>query len=131
MADDLTLVDIERKLRHLTNELARVQLLLASARDEEVDAKHEYEARHRKLMLSPDCPRPGSVTDGGKYTVADRDAWVEQGAEGEQRVYDVAVAKREAAQDHLRTLRDQAMLVMALSKSVQISMGLVGRAEGP
>jgi hypothetical protein len=37
--------------------------------------------------------------------------------------------KREAAADHLRTLRDQSMLVMSLSRSVQISMGLAGQSQ--
>lgn len=130
MADNLTLVDIERKLRKLVNDLASVQKQLATARDEEVSAKHEYEARQRRLLLSPDCPRPGTVQDGGKVTVAERDAWVAQGAEAEQFAYDTAVAAREAAQEHLRTLKDQSMLVMALSRSVQLSMGLAGHGDG-
>ena len=125
MSEPLTPVAIEAKLRTLVNDLALSQTELARARDAEVDAKHTFEAAHRRAMLSKDCPK---VTRGG-WTTAERDAWVDDQAAEQERAYDIAVARREAAADHLRTLRDQAMLVMALGKSVQASYSLAGIGE--
>lgn len=127
MPEQLTLVDIERKLRQLYNDLALAQRTLAEARDAEVNAKHAWESKRRRFLLDPDCPRTGRAA--GAVTVAERDAWVDVKIEQEQQAYDIAEARRKAAEDHLRTLRDQAVLVSALAKSVQISMGLAGRAE--
>jgi hypothetical protein len=129
VADQLTLVDTERKAHQLILDLGRAQQQLAQARDEEVNAKHEYESARRKLVLSVDCPRVGSAREGGKVTTAERDAWVDSHCEDEEHVYNIAVVKREAAQSHLFTLRDQSMLVMSLSRSIQISMGLAGHSE--
>lgn len=117
---DLTPPQIEAKLRSLVNDLTRSQLVLARARDAEVDAKHVYEVHRRRAMLSEDCPR---VARGGT-TTAERDAWVGAQAADAERDYDIKTAAREAAQDHLRTLTTQSNLVMALSRSVQASMSL-------
>lgn len=127
MTEDLNLVQIEAKLRQLVNALGLAQRTLAEARDVEVDAKHKWEAKRRRTLLSPDCPRTGRGVDA--VTTATRDAWVDMRCEEEEHAYNLAVVKREAASDHLRTLRDQSMLVMALARSVQISMGLAGKAE--
>lgn len=124
---DLTPIDIERKLHQLVLDLEHAQKLLAQARDDEVEAKHAYEAKRRRLLLQPDCPRTGRAV--GAVTVAERDAWVDEKCETEEHAYNIAVVKREAAKDHLQTLRDQSMLVMSLSRSVQTSMGLAGRSE--
>jgi hypothetical protein len=127
MTEQLTLVHTEQKMRELVTELARAQRMLADARDDEVEAKHVWEAKRRRTLLSPDCPRTGRGVES--VTTAVRDAWVDLRCEGEEHVYNIAVVKREAAADHLRTLRDQSMLVMSLSRSVQISMGLAGQAQ--
>lgn len=125
--EQFTLVDIERRMAQLLNQLAFAQRELAKARDAEVDAKHEFDRRHRRLILSPNAPIIGRGEN--KVTAAERDAWVESQCEAEQQTYEIAVVRREAAADHLRTLRDQAMLVTALAKSIQISMGLVGATQ--
>jgi hypothetical protein len=122
MNDDLTPVQIEAKLRRLVNDLARAQAALRQARDQEVEAKHTYESAHRKALLSTACPK---VTRGG-YTTAERDAWVEEQSAPQQKAYDLAEAKRKAAEDYLRTLRDQSMVVMALGKSVNAAYSLAG-----
>jgi hypothetical protein len=127
MTEDLNLVQIERKLRQLVNDLAHAQRTLADARDVEVDAKHVFEAKYRRLLLSPDCPRVGRGVDA--VTTAVRDAWVAIRCEEEEHAFNLATVKREAAADHVWVLKDQAVLVTALAKSVQISMGLAGRAE--
>ena len=120
--DDLTPAQIESKLRRLVNDLAAAQMALRLARDEEVAAKHLYESAHRRALLSADCPK---VTRGG-FTTAERDAWVGEQAADTEKEYDLAEARRKAAEDHLRTLRDQSMVVMALGKSVNAAFSLAG-----
>lgn len=123
MTDDLTTpVGVESRLRHLVTDLTKAQLALAEARDAEVDAKHAHQAARRRAIFSPSCPK---VARGG-YTTADRDAWVEEQAAQQQRQYDLAVAAREAAQDHLRVVRDQAMVVMSISSSVRTAYNVAG-----
>lgn len=124
---DLTLPQIEAKLRRLVNDLAGGQLALADCRNTEVYAKFEYEQKRRRLLMSPNAPRVGRGE--GEVTAAARDAWVEVQCEEEQQTYDLAVVRREAASEHLRVLRDQAMIVMALAKTVQVNMGLVGATQ--
>ncbi|MEU4558594.1 hypothetical protein AB0F72_09390 [Actinoplanes sp. NPDC023936] len=121
---DLTHAQIESKLRHLVNDLTLAQSSLRAARDAEVDAKHAYESAHRRALLSEECPK---VTRGG-FTTAERDAWVAEQAAELERVFDLAEANRKAAEDYLRTVRDQAMIVMALGKSVQSAFSLAGVA---
>ncbi|MER5420387.1 hypothetical protein [Streptosporangium roseum] len=123
MSDDLTTpIGVESRLRHLVTALTQAQIALAKKRDEEVAAKHAYQAARRRAIFSPDSPK---VTRGG-YTTADRDAWVDEKAANEHVQYDVAVAAREAAQDHLRVVRDQAMVVMSIGSSVRTAYNVAG-----
>jgi hypothetical protein len=122
MSDDLTPIDCERRLRALVTEMTRAQTELRNARDAEVDRKHEYEAAKRRAFLSAEAPKP---TRGGT-TVADREVWVDAQCADEQRAYDIAVARREAAKDHLQTIRDQSMVVMALLRSISTAYNVSG-----
>lgn len=115
---------VEQRLTALITELTKAQRSLAEARDHEVDAKHIYKAARRRVMLGPDCPK---VTRGGP-TVADRDAWVDDQTADLERAYDTAVARREAAQDHLRVVRDQAEIVRSLGVSVRQAYEMAGTA---
>lgn len=126
MSDDLTTpVGVESRMRGLVTDLTRAQQWLAKMRDAEVDAKHAYEAAKRRAMFSPHCPK---VARGG-YTTADRDAWVDEQVADQRHQYDLAVAKREAAQDHLRVTRDQAMIVMALANSIRAAYQVSGSGK--
>lgn len=120
--DVLTPVAVERKLRGLVNQLAAAQTTLRLARDAEVEAKHAYERQHRRALLSVDCPK---VTRGG-VTTAERDAWAEEQSAALREAYEVAEATRKAAEDHLRVLRDQSMIVMSLGRSVNTAYSLAG-----
>jgi hypothetical protein len=122
MGEPLTPVAVEYRLRELVTDLTRAQLTLSDTRDAEVNAKHVYEAAHRRAVLHTEAPK---VNRGGS-TAGERDAWVGDRCQVEQRHYDLAVARREAATDHLRTLRDQGMLVAALSKSVALAYSMAG-----
>ncbi|TDD54539.1 hypothetical protein E1286_04940 [Nonomuraea terrae] len=123
MSDDLTTpVGIEARLRRIVTDLTMSQQTLAKVRDEEVNAKHGYEAARRRALFSDHCPK---VARGG-YTTADRDAWVDEQVKNQRYQYDLAVAKREAAQDLLRVVRDQAMVVMALANSVRAAYQVAG-----
>lgn len=119
---ELTPVAIERKLRELVNALAFAQSALREARDAEVKVKHEYERKHRRTLLSSDTPK---VTRGG-WTTAERDAYVDEKCEVEREAYEIAEAGRKAAEDHLKTVRDQSMIVMALGKSVGAAYSMAG-----
>lgn len=120
----LSPVAVEQKLRTLVTELTRAEAALRHARDAEVAAKHAFEAAHRRALLSDDCPK---VTRGG-FTTAERDAWVAEQVVGLEQAFDLAEATRKAAEDHLRVVRDQAMIVMSLGKSVNAAYSMAGVA---
>ncbi|SEN89002.1 hypothetical protein [Nonomuraea pusilla] len=123
MSDDLTTpAGVESRLRRLVTDLTLAQQALANARDAEVEAKHAFEASRRRAIFSGDCPK---VTRGG-YTTADRDAWVDEQAKTQRYQYDLAVARREAAQDHLRVVRDPAEIVRSLGASVRQAYEIAG-----
>lgn len=125
MPEDLTPIECERKLRGLVTAMSQAQAELRSARDAEVNLKHDWEAARRRAFLSADCPKP---TRGG-YTVADREVYVDDACADEQRAYDIATARREAARDHLQTIRDQSMVVMALLRSISTAYNLSGSSQ--
>ena len=118
----LTPVSAEKRLVALDTAMTQAELALRRARDTEVTKKHEYEAAKRRAFLSAECPKP---TRGG-HTVADRDVWVDDRCADEQRAYDIATAAREGALDHHRTVRDQAMVAMALLRSVTTAYNVSG-----
>lgn len=120
--EDLTPIECERKLRALVTQMSQAQAELRQARDAEVDRRHEYEAAKRRAFLSAECPKPVR----GGLTVADREVWVDDRCAEEQRAYDIATARREAAKDHLQTVRDTSMVVMALLRSVSTAYALSG-----
>lgn len=118
----LTPVMAEKRLLVLDNEMTIAELALRRARDAEVNAKHAYEAARRWAGFDRDCPR----VERGGATVDMRKQWIDDRCADEQRTYDVAVAGREAAQDHHRTVRDQAMVAMALLRSVTTAYNMSG-----
>jgi hypothetical protein len=65
-AEPLTPLSVEQKLRQLVNDLARAQAVLREARDQEVDARHEYDQARRKALLSvaSDTRRQGDNRHG-------------------------------------------------------------------
>jgi hypothetical protein len=117
-------VDVEQRLRQLGNDLSRAQITLAQARDDEVDAKHEYERARRRAMLSGKAPK---VARGG-YTTAERDAWVEEQCADLKFAADKATVIREAALDKLRVLLAQTEIARSLNASVRTAYGLAGVA---
>lgn len=118
----LTPVAAERRLVALDNEMTRAELDLRRARDNEVEAKHVWEAARRRAGFDKDCPR----VERGGATVDMRKQWIDDKCADEQRRYDIAVAAREGAQDHHRTVRDQAMVCMALLRSVTTAYHVSG-----
>lgn len=123
MTDQWTPIEIESRLRGLVTELTQAQGALADQRDAEVRAKHAYEAERRKALLSDECPK---VTRGG-WTTTERDAWVDEQVKDVRWRFDLATVRREAAQDHLRVLRDQAEIVRSLGASVRQAYEVAGR----
>jgi hypothetical protein len=122
--EPLTPLQVERRLRGLVTELSKAKTDLEQARNDEVDAKHAYQSARRRALLSADCPK---VTRGG-YTTAERDAWVDEQVAELEKVFDLAEVKRKTAEDHLRTVRDQSVVVTALAKSVNTAYQMAGVA---
>ena len=120
----LTPVAAERRLLDLDNQMTQAELQLRRARDDEVDKKHAYEAVRRRAGFDKDCPRVAR----GAATVDERKQWIDDRCADDQRAFDLAVAAREAALDHHRTVRDQAMVAMALLRSVSTAYNMSGVA---
>ncbi len=123
--ETLVPADIERWLSTLVRQLGKVggpDGTLARARDAEVSARHAFKAAQRRWLLSDDAPK---VSRAG-CTTAERDAWVGEKTAALEQAYDLAVVAREAAQDHLRTLREQAEVVRSLGASVRQAYELAG-----
>lgn len=119
MSQPQTPVSAELALQQFSDALDEARLSLAKARNAEVDAKHAFEKAKRRATLSEACPKVRRGRDGeASVTVAERDAWVEEKVSGERLVYDLATAARQAAADHLRTLRDQGSIQQSISRSV-------------
>lgn len=123
MSDHTTPADVQAKLRHLTQELEKARGELATARNDEVEKKQAWEKARRAALLNPDRPR----VERGGFTVAERDAWVDDQVATEEQEYRIAEVRRKAAGDHLRTLQSQSMNVMAIGKSVQTEYNAGGR----
>lgn len=123
--EPLSPVDVEQKLRWLSAQLTHAQQALAEARDDEVGKRHQLNAARRRAILSEDCPK---VTRGG-MTTAERDAWVDDQVPELQLAHDLAAAKRESAQDHLRVLREQAEITRSLGAFVRQAYELAGSAS--
>lgn len=122
---DLTPADIQRQLRWLYNALAQATMATARARNAEVEAKHAYERARRAALMSAQCPR---VTRGG-YTVADRDAWVDEQCDGQRQAYELAMVARQASEDLMRLRRDQSLIVMSLARQVETAYNMSGLVE--
>lgn len=118
----LTPVAAERRLLQLDNDMTQAELTLRRARDAEVEAKHTYEAARRRAGFDKDCPR----VERGGATVDMRKQWIEDRCADEGRAFDLKTAAREGAQDHHRTVRDQAMVAMALLRSVSTAYSMSG-----
>lgn len=118
----MTPLDVERHLSRLRVEMPKAVIALREARRVEVRARAAFKAERRRALLSADCPKPSR--DG--HTVAYRDAWVEAQSEKSEWSYDVARVAREAAEDHVKGLRDESMILMALGKSVNTAYQMAG-----
>jgi len=118
----LTPVAAERRLLQLDTAMTQAELALRRARDDEVAAKHDYEAARRRAGFDKECPRVAR----GAATVDERKQWIDDQCANQQRAYDLKVAAREAALDHHRTVRDQAMVAMALLRSVTTAYNMSG-----
>ena len=121
MSDD-TPASARDRIEKIGTELARASLALKRARDAEVEAEHTYEAQRRAWLLSTECPK---VSRTGT-TAAERDAWVDSRCDETYFKFRVATATREAAKDSLAVCQTQAMLAMALLRSVDTAYNMAG-----
>lgn len=117
-----TPVDAENAMRWALRAMHDTQQQLKQARTDEVNAKHDYESARRAAFFAPECPKP----ERGGYTVADREAFIERATVNERQRYEIAAMTRDAAQDHLRVLEKQSVVLAALNKNVQAAFNVVG-----
>lgn len=117
-----TPVDAERALRWVLRAMLDAQEGLRTARDAEVGCKHDYESARRRAWFDEECPKPSR----GGATVADRDAFVDRATAQERQDFEIAQATTAAAQDHLRTLNSQSVVLSALAKNVAQTYGVIG-----
>lgn len=120
--EPMTPVDSENQLRWVLRAMYDAQHELREQRDAEVSAKHEFERAHRAALLSAECPK---VTRGG-HTTAERDAWVNKQCAAEREHYELAEVTRKAAEDRVRTLNAQSMVIAALAKQVNLAYAVAG-----
>jgi hypothetical protein len=118
----LTLGQIMDRLYSMHQELTMAQRAVARARDAEVEAAEAYRMAKVKARLSEDIPKARRGENG--VTAADREAWVDRQTADERFAHAVAEAAREAAQDHLRVVRDQASVVQSMSALMRAEMQL-------
>lgn len=124
MADTLTPVDVEQKLRGLVNEMYGAQKALARARDDETAAEIELKRARAKAFHHKDCPK---VTRGG-YTVGDKDAWLDEQVMDSWVAYRIASTARDVATDNLRVVLAVAETVRSLGASVRQAYSLAGQS---
>jgi hypothetical protein len=118
-------VQVEQKLIRCVNDLYAAEKALAQARDAETNAELEYRKYHRRALLSDECPK---VTRGG-FTVTERDAWVEEQCKEWFEDYRLSQMRCQAAQDHVRTVRDVASAVQSISSLVRQAYSIGGASS--
>lgn len=118
-------VQVEEKLVACVRDLYGAEKALADARDDEVGAEIEYQGKRRRLLLSDECPK----VSRGSVTVADRDAWVDNELDAEWMEYRLATVKCQAAQDHVRTVRDVTSTVQSIASLVRQAFSAAGVAS--
>lgn len=121
----LSPIQIEAKLSQSITELTQAQRALQQARDLETEAEILYKSAYYRAILDKQAP---SVQRGG-FTVAERDAWVGLRTREEWERFRRAAAVREAAQDHLRTVRDVTEVLRSLGASVRTAYEGAGRGQ--
>lgn len=121
----LTPVEIERMLSASITQLTTGQRALQKARDAETETELAYRRALYRATLDENAPRV--ARDG--YTVAERDAWVALRCREEWEAWRIAQTAREAAQDHLRTVRDVTEVLRSLGASVRTAYEGAGRPE--
>jgi hypothetical protein len=124
--EPLTPVQIEERLRQSISLLADAQFHLRAARDAETEAEIAYNRAKYAATLSREAP----VVERGGSTVGERDAWVAQQSVGEWAAWRRAQTTREAAQDHLRTVRDIVEVLRSLGASVRTAYEGAGWSGG-
>jgi hypothetical protein len=102
--------------------MTKAEQALRAARDSETDAEIAYKRVYRRAMLSPKCPK---VTRGG-FTVTERDAWVDEECAAEWERYRLAQTACQAAQDHVRSVRDIAVAVQSIGALVRTGYSVAG-----
>lgn len=107
----------EAALETYRDDLERARRMLREARDHEVAMKTARDAAERRARLSPECPKVG-VFGGVRTTVAYVEAWIAEQIADREDAYQLARVARQAASDHMQTLRDQGSIQQSISRSV-------------
>ncbi len=121
----LSPVEIEARLTQAITDLTESQRALRDARDRETETEIAYRVAFYRATLDKNAP----TVERNGYTVAERDAWVALRCREQWEAFRYATAKREAAQDHLRTVRDVTEVLRSLGASVRTAYEGAGRAD--
>lgn len=117
----------EAALQAFSDALDVAQDAMKAARDAEVDAELALRGAKRKWLLSPECPK----VRRNEWTVAERDAWVEDKCADEELAWMLARATRQAAADHLKTVGKQGGFQQSIAGSVREQYRGAGQWGGP
>lgn len=117
----------EARLQEYSDALDKAREQLQAARDTEVDADAAFKAAKRRWLLSPECPK----VRRNEWTVAERDAWVEDHCADEELAWMLARAKRQAAADHMKTVGKQGGFQQSIAGSVREQYRGAGQWGGP
>jgi len=118
----LTPVESEQQISDLIKAAYDAQKTLADARDTETASEIEYKRAKAKTYHRGDCPK---VTRGG-YTVADKDAWIDEQVMDEWVALKIATTAREVAQDNLRVILAVSESARSLNASVRQAYSVAG-----
>jgi len=118
----LTPVQVEARLAASIGALTDAEQALRAARDSETDAEIAYKAAYYRAVLDKHAP----TVARDQFTVAERDAWVALRCREQWESYRRAAAAREAAQDHLRVVRDVTEVLRSLGASVRTAYEVAG-----
>jgi hypothetical protein len=113
------------RCKRIGTQLTQAQLALRRERRTEVEAEIAYRSARRRAQMASDAPK----VERGGYTVADKEAWVDDAVQDEYLAWRLAELARVAAQETWKRLDQQGIIAQAMLKSVDIAFRNVNTGE--
>lgn len=118
----VTYGEVNQRLKFLSGASDRANLGFEQARKELAVAKDIYEKAKRRVLLSEDCPK---VRRNG-WTVAERDAYVDDQCETVLTAYRLAEAAFDTAKSTVFAVKDQISAAQTASSNLRTEMTMLG-----